>query len=235
MDQNKQYEKRIPGHIAFIMDGNRRWAKARNLPTFEGHRRGYKKLKEVGAWCLKRGIKETTVYAFSTENWNREAEEVTYLMKLLRLALTEELGEFSKQNLRLKIIGSRERLDQKLIEAIERAERQTAANTAGSLSIALNYGGRAEILDALRAMVRDGMDEQKITEATIRKYLYAPEASDPDMIIRTGGEQRLSNFLSWQSVYSELYFIEPYWPDFSEAYLDGAFAWYAARERRHGK
>ncbi|MBI2099407.1 di-trans,poly-cis-decaprenylcistransferase [Candidatus Uhrbacteria bacterium] len=222
-------------HIAFIMDGNRRWARSRGLPTLEGHRRGYNKLKEVADWCFARGISEMTAFAFSTENWNRSKEEVDYLMNLLHFALTKELGEFTKRGIKLRIIGRREGLPENVAGAIPEAEAATAENKKGTLYIAINYGGRAEIVDAAKKAISSGMEMETMTEESLRKFLYAPEASDPDLIIRTSGEQRTSGFLTYQGAYSELYFAQKHWPEFEQSDLDEALAWYQNRERRFGK
>lgn len=225
----------IPKHIGMIMDGNRRWARERGLPTFEGHRRGYDKVKEVGDWCLARGIKILTVFAFSTENWQRSKEEVDYLMNLLHFALTKELNEFNKRGVRLKIIGRREGLPEKVTKAIDEVEKVTAANTKGLLQIAINYGGRAELVDVVKKIVSQNVPSEKIDELVIEQNLYTVGVPDPDLIIRTSGEQRLSGFLLWQSAYSELYFCQKYWPAFSEKDLDEALQWFAGRGRRFGK
>ncbi len=225
----------IPKHIGIIMDGNRRWARERGLPTFEGHRRGYNKMKEVGEWCLARGIKILTVFAFSTENWQRSKEEVDYLMNLLHFALTKELNEFNKRGVKLKIIGRREGLPEKVAEAIDEAEKVTSRNTAGLLQIALNYGGRTELVDAVKKIVSQNVPPEKIDESAIERNLYTAGVPDPDLIIRTSGEQRLSGFLLWQSAYSELYFCQKYWPAFNEQDLDEALQWYTGRGRRFGK
>lgn len=222
-------------HIAFIMDGNRRWAKAKGLPTLEGHRRGYDKTKEVGDWCLARGIEHMTLYAFSTENWDRSEEEIAYLMDLFHLALTRELDEYNRRGIRLRIIGRRERLPEKVLRAIDQAEAETKQNSKGTLYLAINYGGRAELIDATKKMIAAGVDPETITEEGIRQYLYAPEAPYPDLIVRTSGEQRLSGFLSWQGAYSELFFSPVTWPDFSETHLGEALDWFANRQRRFGK
>ncbi len=228
-------ESNLPKHIAFIMDGNRRWARGRGLPTLEGHRRGYNKLKEVADWCFARGIAEMTAFAFSTENWNRSKEEVDYLMGLLHFALTSELDEFRKRGIKLRIIGRREGLPKNVADAIPEAEQATAENKKGTLYIAINYGGRAEIVDAVKKVIKQKIESEEITEETFRKFLYAPEASDPDIIIRTSGEQRTSGFLTYTGTYSELYFLPKHWPDFEEKDLDAIISWYEGRERRRGK
>lgn len=221
-------------HLAVIMDGNRRWAKDKSLPSFEGHRQGYDKMKEVGQWCIDRGITTLTVYAFSTENWNREEAEVNYLMDLLYKAVTTEVDEFNKRGIRLKIIGTRERLSEKLVKAIAEAEERTQNNDKGTLNICLNYGGRLEIVDAVKKIIAKGIPVDQITEKTISENIWLAGQADPDLIIRTSGEQRLSGFLTWESVYSEFLFINKHWPAFSEADLDAAINDYNNRHRRFG-
>jgi undecaprenyl diphosphate synthase len=222
-------------HLAVIMDGNRRWAEERGRPSLEGHRAGYERMKEVGDWCLARGIKVLSVYAFSTENWKRTEKEVGYLMDLLEEALTKEMMTFQKKGVRLKVIGRREGLRPSIIRAIEAAERETASNTKVTFCICLNYGGRAEIVDACKKLMEEGMPADKIDEAAITARLYWPEMPEPELVIRTSGEERLSGFLTWESVYSEIYWCEKHWPDFDEQELDKALESYAARQRRFGK
>jgi len=197
------------------MDGNRRWAKKQGLPPMAGHQKGYDKMKQVGDWCLARGIDFLTVYAFSTENWQRSKKEVDYLMKLLERGLTKELPQFMKKNIRLKIIGSRDKLSISLKQAIKTAEDKTKNNTAGTLNIAVNYGGRLEVVEAVKKIVRRKIPINQISEQTISDYVWTAGEPDPDLIIRTSGEYRLSGFLTWQGVYSELYFTKKFWPDFS--------------------
>ena len=221
----------VPKHIGFIMDGNRRWAKGRGLPALEGHRAGYDLVKKVGPWCLKRGVKYLTCYAFSIENWKRAKDEVGYLMDLLFLAVTNDLDILTKDGIRLKVIGRRSDLSEKLQKAISDAVERTKNNSAGVLQLAISYGGRDEIVRAARAAAKTG----DITEDTLARNLDTAGVPDPDLVIRTSGEQRLSGFLAWQTIYSELLFLEKHWPDFTEADLDGALAWYADRERRYGK
>lgn len=221
-------------HIAFIMDGNRRWAKDKGLPTLEGHRRGYNKMKEVGDWCIQRGIEYITVYAFSTENWKRSQEEVDYLMRLLEDALTKELHEFTKRGIRLKVIGSRDRLPESVVKAIDHAEKETANNTKGTLNMAINYGGRLEIVEAVKKIVDQKKSSTDIDEGLISDNIWTAGQPDPDIVVRTSGEQRLSGFLTWQAVYSELFFIENHWPGFTEKDLDGILDDYNNRNRRFG-
>jgi len=220
-----------PRHIGIIMDGNRRWARERGLPTFEGHRAGYDLIKKVGPWCLARGVTALTCYAFSIENWKRAEDEVWYLMDLLLIAVTKDLGALTDEGIRLRVIGRRDDLSPTLRRAIEEAEAKTAAHARGTLTLAISYGGRDEIVRAAREAALAG----ELTESTLASRLDTAGLPDPDLIIRTSGERRLSGFLTWQSVYSELYFVDTHWPDFTEADLDAALDWYRNRERRYGK
>lgn len=222
-------------HLAFILDGNRRWAKTKGLPTLEGHRRGYDNLKTIGLACLERGVEHVSAFVFSTENWNRSAEEVSYLMDLLHKAIADELGFFMEHDVRLRVIGRRDRLSDKLRAAIADAEAKTAKNGRGQMNLCLNYGGRAEIVDAVKTLVADGVRPDDVTEEALAAKLWTAGIPDPDLIIRTSGEHRLSGFLTWSGVYSELLFVEKHWPDFSAEDLDAALAEYARRERRFGK
>jgi undecaprenyl diphosphate synthase len=221
-------------HLAIIMDGNRRWAKENGLLSLQGHTEGYDTLKRIGDACLDRGIETLTVFAFSTENWKRTQEEVGYLMDLLEKGLRNELQTFIDKGIRIRVLGRREGLRPSVLAAIEAAEQKTAHNTRGTLCICLNYGGRAEIVDAAKRLVSDGVPADQIDEAAITKRLYWPDMPEPDLIIRTSGEERLSGFLTWESAYSELYWSQKHWPEFDEAELDAALAEYAARQRRYG-
>lgn len=222
-------------HLAIIMDGNRRWAKEHNLVATEGHRAGYERLKQVGDWCLDRGIKVLTVFAFSTENWKRTQEEVGFLMDLLEEALTKELSQFHEKGVRMKIIGRREALRPSIVRAIEAAEELTKNNTRATFAICINYGGRLEIVDACRSLIAKGTLAASVDEATLQSAMYWPDMPDPDFIIRTSGEERISGFLLWQAAYSEFYWTDKHWPDFDEAELDKAMEEYATRQRRFGK
>ncbi len=222
-------------HLAIIMDGNRRWAKEQGLPSFEGHRKGYDKLKDVGDWCLARGIKVFTVFAFSSENWRRSPEEVGFLMDLLERGLSKELDHFIERNIRIKVIGRREGLRESLVKAIQSAEERTANADKGTLCICLNYGGRAEIVDAVKKIIESGVEAADVTEERITQNLYWPEMPEPDLVIRTSGEERLSGFLTWESVYSEVFWCKHHWPAFEEKDLDAAIESFNERQRRYGK
>jgi undecaprenyl diphosphate synthase len=226
------------------MDGNRRWAKERGLPSFEGHRAGYELVKKLGPWCLARGVKVLTFYAFSVDNWKRASDEVGFLMDLLMQAITKDLDILSRDGIRLKVIGRRADLSPKIQQAIAEAEAKTKNNSAGTMQLAISYGGRDEIVRAVQDAVSSSFllsqpeswnPRSSVTEETISQHLDTAGLPDPDLIIRTSGEQRLSGFLLWQAAYSELLFVNKYWPDFSESDLDASLAWYADRERRYGK
>jgi len=222
-------------HLAIIMDGNRRWAKDKGKSATFGHKAGYERMKEIGDWCLDRGIPYLTVFAFSTENWQRTEQEVGFLMDLFEDALTKELESFHKKGVRMRVIGQRERLRPSILRAIENAEELTKNNTASTFSICFNYGGRPEIVDAVKKLISEGRDAESIDEAALQSAMYFPEMPDPDLIVRTSGEERLSGFLLWQSAYSELYWTNKHWPDFDEAELDKALETFALRQRRFGK
>lgn len=222
-------------HLGIIMDGNRRWAKERGLLGFEGHREGAEKIREVAKWCKSQSVKILTLYAFSTENWNRSPEEVNFLMRLLGTFLEKEMREFQKRKVKLQVIGQRERLPASLLKKIEEAEDLTKNNDDLILILAISYGGRAEIVRAFKKMIQGKISPDEVTEEKVAEYLYTVGLPDPDLIIRTSGEQRISGFLLWQSAYSELYFTDKYWPDFSEEDLDKALSEYEKRQRRFGK
>ena len=222
-------------HLAVIMDGNRRWAQARGLPAVEGHRRGYETLKKAVEWCLGRQIKYLTVWAFSTENWQRSEEEVNFLMELLKLAFVKELPFLQEKNVKLKIIGERKNLSSEIKEIISQAELATLNNTAMSLIVAFNYGGRDELVRAVKKIIQQGVAAKEATGDLISQQLDTAGLPDPDLVIRTSGEQRLSGFLPWQSAYSELYFMPKYWPEFTEQDLDQAITEFKRRQRKFGK
>ena len=222
-------------HIAVIMDGNRRWAKEKFLPSAMGHQKGVDSLRSTMRLFNKYGIKYLTVYAFSTENWNRKKEEVEFLMGLLAQTLLNELDEMHKENVKIKFLGNISKLNQKLISIIHNAEHKTKDNTGVNLNIAFNYGSRDEITNAVKAIVKEGLRVDEITEETVSNHLYTKNIPDPDLLIRTGGEKRLSNYLLWQIAYSEVYITKAYWPEFDENELIKAIKEFEHRSRRFGK
>lgn len=222
-------------HLGIIMDGNRRWAKKQGLPSLEGHRQGYNQMKKVTKWCIKRGIKILTVFAFSTENWNRKKTEVSYLMNLFRQALSKDIEEINQQGVKVKVIGQKERLAPDIQKMIKQAEAKTKNNKKLLFNVAISYGGRPEILAAVKKIFKAKIPAAKITEDLISRNLWTDGIPDPDVIVRTSGEQRISGFLTWQGVYAELIFIKKHWPDFSEKDLDKIIAEYNRRQRRFGK
>ena len=222
-------------HIAIIMDGNRRWAKEKFLPSAMGHQKGVESLKSTMRLFDKFGIKYLTVYAFSTENWNRKKEEVDFLMGLLAKTLLNELDEMHRENVKITFFGDLSKLNPKLIEITRHAEEKTKNNTGVNLNIAFNYGSRDEITHALKSIIKEGIQAEDITEETISQHLYTKNIPDPDLLIRTGGEKRISNYLLWQIAYSEVYVTDAYWPDFDEKELSKAIIEFQSRNRRFGK
>ncbi len=226
---------RIPAHIAAVMDGNGRWAKRQGRKRTEGHAAGEEALLDATYGCLDLGVEWFTVYAFSTENWRRPADEVRYLMNFNESLLLRRRDELHEQNVRMRFIGRRDRrVPKRVIKRMDEALELTQDNTRMTLTIAFNYGGRAEIVDAVRQIVASGIDPSKITEKTIAKHLYDPEMPDPDLMIRTSGEHRTSNYLMWQLAYSELVFPEVLWPDFRREHLFDAVREFQERTRRFG-
>jgi undecaprenyl diphosphate synthase len=223
---------RIPHHIAIVMDGNGRWATRRFLPRVAGHKKGIDALRACVRHCGERGVKALTVFAFSSENWNRPAEEVSGLMELLVLALAREVPDLKAQGVRLHFVGDRVALSDKVRAGLAQAEADTAANSGLIFNVCFNYGGRWDIAQAAAQLAAQG---QAITEQSLDRALALAHVPDPDLVIRTGGERRLSNFLLWQAAYSELFFSDKLWPEFDGAALDEALADYASRERRFGK
>ncbi|MDO4997466.1 MAG: isoprenyl transferase [Neisseria sp.] len=223
----------IPRHVAVIMDGNGRWAKKRFLPRVMGHKRGLDALEKLAARCVELGVQYLTVFAFSTENWRRPSDEVSFLMDLFLQALQKQVQRLHENNMRLRVIGDRSRFAANIVAGIEAAEQLTVNNTGLTLVIAADYGGRWDILQAVNRLVADGKTE--ITESDLNAELMLGDAPEPDLFIRTGGEVRISNFLLWQLAYAELYFTETLWPDFDAQELDKAIASYQQRERRFGR
>ena len=227
---------KVPCHIGIIMDGNRRWARKNGLAAFtKGHKRGAEKVKDVLKWCKARGIRILTFYAFSSENWQRSKREVDFLMNLFQTVLSKKIGNIHKEGIKFRVIGRRELLPQALQKLIEEAELLTKDNQRGILNLAVSYGGREEIIEAVRRIIKDGISPGDVTEKKFESYLYTAGLPDPNLIIRTSGEQRTSGFLLWQSAYSEWYFCQKYWPDFLESDLDEALEEYGRRQRRFGK
>jgi len=227
--------KRVPYHVGIIMDGNGRWARERGLPRLAGHRAGTENIRRVLEAAVEFGIKVLTLYAFSTENWARPIEEVQGLMRLLRENLDRQLPELHEKGVQLRHSGRLTGIDPELQERIRSAIEMTKDNDRIILNVAFNYGGRAEILDAVRRLMEDGVRPDELTEELFSRYLYTGDLPDPDLIIRTGGEYRLSNFLLWQAAYAEYYATPTYWPDFDKEEFRKALEEYARRERRFGR
>ncbi|SFC44408.1 polyprenyl diphosphate synthase [Massilia yuzhufengensis] len=225
----------VPRHIAIIMDGNGRWATKRLLPRVAGHVKGVEAVRGVVEACVERGVEYLTLFAFSSENWRRPAEEVSLLMRLFVTALEREVAKMHANNIRLKVVGDLSRFDAKLQDMISAAERRTANNTRLTVSVCANYGGRWDIMQATSKMVAANPGVLDFTEEMLAPHLAMAYAPEPDLFIRTGGEERISNFLLWQLAYSELYFTKTFWPDFSKEALDEAIGSFQHRERRFGQ
>jgi len=227
---------KVPFHLGIIIDGNRRWAKNKGLFSLEGHRKGLDNVQKIGDFCAKKGIRILTLYTFSTENWKRSKKEVSYLMRLLTESLSKKnIQGFYKRKIKLQIIGQKERLPQTLQKRIKEAEELTKNNKERILNLAISYGGRPEIIQAVKNIIKKKISANKITEDLINKNLWTAGLPYPDLIIRTGGVQRLSNFLTWQTAYSEFYFTKKFWPDFTEKDLDKALLDFSLRDRRFGR
>ena len=231
---NEELGLKVPEHVAIILDGNGRWAKRRMMPRTYGHKVGIGVVEDTLEFADKLGVKYLTVYAFSTENWKRSVEEVTVIMNIFRKYLRNRVEKSMKNNVRCKIIGKREELSPDIIDAIVNLEEATKNNTGITFTIAINYGGRDEITRAVRKICESGIEPSQITEQTIKDNLDTYYMPDPDLLIRTSGEQRLSNYLPWQLAYTEFYFTDVCWPDFNEEELIKAFEKYNGRERRYG-
>lgn len=225
---------KIPEHVAIIMDGNGRWARARGLPRIAGHRAGTENLRRIIEACIEFGIKYLTIYAFSTENWGRPADEVQGLMRIFEDVIDRELQELTDQGVQLRHIGRLDRLKPSFREKVLRALDKTKDNNTLILNIAFNYGGRDEIICAIQGMMKDGVTAEQVNDELVNRYLFTAGVPDPDLIIRTSGEQRGSNFLIWQGAYSEWYFPATYWPDFDKEELRKALEDFSRRERRYG-
>jgi undecaprenyl diphosphate synthase len=234
-EQSAEKLNKVPTHIAIIMDGNGRWAAARGLPRLAGHRAGTENLRRVIRACVEFGIQYLTIYAFSTENWGRPKEEVEGLMQIVEDVIDKELGELDKEGVQLRHIGRLEHVNPSLRDKVLSAVEKTKNNTRLKLNIAFNYGGRDEIVCAIRAMLNNGVKPEEVTEPLISQYMFTAGIPDPDLIVRTSGEMRISNFLIWQSAYSEWYVTDSYWPDFDKEELRKALVDYNQRERRFGR
>ena len=224
----------VPQHVAIIMDGNGRWAKSHGVPRSEGHRAGTDNIRRIVEAFAQRGVRYLTLYAFSTENWLRPHSEVSTLLEILREVTGREAQRLHERDVRIRHLGRLDRVSQELQKAIRDSLALTQDNTGLTLSVALDYGGRDEILDAVRRVVSSRLSPEEVTEETFRGFLYTDGLPDPDLVVRTGGEMRLSNFLLWQSAYAEFYATPVYWPDFDEAEVAKALSAFAARQRRFG-
>ena len=228
--------RQIPRHIAIIMDGNGRWAKQRFLPRIAGHKRGVEAVRNAVRTCAERGVEYLTLFAFSSENWRRPVEEVKFLMQLFVHALENEVTKLHQNNIRFRVIGDLSRFDEQIVQLIEAAEDKTKNNQSLTLTVAANYGGRWDILQAVNRMIREHPSQTEgYAESDLAPYFAMADAPEPDLFIRTGGETRISNFLLWQLAYTELYFTHLLWPDFDSAAMDEAIASYQQRERRFGR
>jgi undecaprenyl diphosphate synthase len=223
-----------PRHIGYVVDGNRRWAKKHGLPYYEGHLAGYNALKDVAIATLEAGAEYMSAYIFSTENWKRSVDEVGRLMGITLKLLTTDVPMFNKYNVRLKVIGSREGVDAKIVKAITAAEAATASNTGGTLALCFNYGGQQEITDAVKKIVQSGIKAEDVTTKIITESMYVPEVPPMDLIVRTSGEMRLSNFMLWRAAYSEIIFLDKMWPEMTKDDVTAIIKEYSRRQRRFG-
>ena len=225
----------VPKHVGYIVDGNRRWAKKHGLPSYEGHLAGYNAIQEVALATFNSGVEFVSAYIFSTENWKRSEDEVNKLMGLVLKLLTSDLPIFDKNNIRLRVLGSRENVNDRILKAIDIAEAQTANNTAGTLAVCFNYGGQLEIVDAVKKVIQSGVSADDVTIDVISQNIYAPEVPPMDLLVRTSGEQRISNFMLWRAAYSEIMFIDKLWPDMRKDDVTSIMKGYRKRFRRFGK
>ncbi len=229
-----EQELNIPKHVGIILDGNRRWAKERNLPTLEGHKKGYEVISKAPEWFFSYGVEVLTVYAFSNENWKRKKEEVEYLMGLLERAIKEEGERAVQKGYKIRLSGRVEDLPGDLPVLCREEVEKTKEGKKGVMNICLNYGGRLEVVDAVKKIVKKGKKAEEINEDLIKENLYNPDLGDPDIIVRTSGERRLSGFQLWQSAYSEFLFLEKYWPEFNKQDAEYVITEYSKRKRRFG-
>jgi len=227
-------ESSLPHHIGFIVDGNRRWAKQHGIPSYEGHLAGYNKLQDIAAEVFDKGVPYMSIYIFSTENWKRSQSEVSKLMGLVLRLLTSDLHVFDEKNVKLRIVGSRIGVSEKICKAIDNAEERTKENTRGTLAVCFNYGGHLEIVDSMKSIIAAGTKAEDITPELIEHHLYAPEIPPIDIIVRSSGEQRLSNFMLWRAAYSEFMTIDKMWPDMTKDDVPVILEEYLRRGRRFG-
>ena len=225
----------VPTHVGYIVDGNRRWAKEHGLPTYEGHLAGYNAIQDIAKATFDAGVRYVSAYVFSTENWKRSEDEVSKLMGLVLRLLKADLHIFQEHDIRLRILGSRENVSDKILRAIDEAEELTANNTSGTLALCFNYGGQLEVVDAVKKIVQSGATAEDITAETITRNLYAPDIPPCDLVVRTSGEQRLSNFMLWRAAYSEFLFLDKNWPDMTKQDVTDILETYEGRGRRFGK
>lgn len=234
-NESSNIPERIPDHVAIIMDGNGRWAKSRGLPRLAGHKAGTENLRRVIRGCVEFGIKYLTIYAFSTENWGRPPDEIAGLMNIIEEVIDNELNELHKQGVQLRHVGHLDQLDASLRNKVINAVEMTKNNDRLILNIAFNYGGRDEIICAVKSIIQEGIKAEDVTPELFSTYMFTSQSPDPDLIIRTSGEMRISNFLIWQAAYSEWYFTPTLWPDFDKEELRKAIIAFSQRERRYGK
>ena len=233
--ENESQKIKIPGHVGLILDGNRRWARENGVSNIKGHYKGKEAARRAGEWFLDRGVKILSMYIFSVENWNRNQEEIDYLMTLLREMLEEKLEKASKENYKVLVSGRSDKLPQDILEKCRELEEKTRDKDGGTINFCLNYGGQAEIADALREMIKDGVKKDQVNEDLIEKYLYNPDLPPLDIVVRTSGEKRISGFQLWRAAYAEFLFLDKYWPDFSESDADFIISEYSQRKRRFGR
>jgi len=227
-------EKTVPRHIGYIVDGNRRWAKQHGIPTYEGHLAGYNAILEVVMATFDAGVEVVSAYTFSTENWKRSEDEVSKLMGLVLRLLTSDIRILQENNIRLRVLGSKDRLSKGILKAIDEAEEKTKDNTRGTLAVCFNYGGQLEIADACKKIIQAGTPAEDVTPELISENIYAPDLPPLDMIVRTSGENRTSNFMLWRSAYSEFFFLEKLWPDMTKDDVTAILEEYSRRGRRFG-
>lgn len=224
----------IPRHVGIIVDGNRRWAKQHGLPAYEGHLAGHARLVEILPTLFKAGVEYVSLYVFSTENWKRSEDEVGRLMGLVTTMVTDDIKVFHEHQIKIRVLGTRDNLSSKVIESIEKAERDTAGYAKGTVAFCFNYGGQQELVDAYKKLIQSGVSADQVTPELIEKNLYAPDIPPIDIIVRTSGEHRLSNFMLWRAAYSELLFVDTLWPDMTKQDMSAILKTYARRHRRFG-